>query len=398
MVTLIICIGLYAEKFEKFFGPLGFFLYNKYLELFGKIQIENEQSAGNSSIYFFIGNNKIETEELYKLENLHISDHLKKHAKPQSEKDIAFYLAGLIENKGNFSILPGVGEVLEIPFKEKDIFLAYFIKKIVGYGSVKKISKLSNNFGRWRSPSQSLLDKTESSQSFEDGGVIYILKHKEGLIKLLNLINGKFLSYKIINQLLINKFDVKFNINILPPYLINPSFLFVGRSQGGEGGARALPSGWREPGRSQSEGVDGARARAKAKRGEENFDLKSNYWLTGFADTIAKFQINMDKDILKASNLNLEFSIKYYNKELLELIQQTFGGNIIESENNFLYYTNNFKSAKLLIDYLDKFQLNSSNFVNYFKWRKVYRIVQRNEHVIDRGFIKISKIQKNLRD
>jgi hypothetical protein len=122
----------------------------------------------------------------------------------------------------------------------------------------------------------------------------------------------------------------------------------------------------------------------------------------------------MENDILQASNLKLEFSINYNNKELLELFQKTFGGKItvIESEltdqtqtqtkpqleENFLYSTFDFRSAKSLIDYLDKYQINSSNFVFYFKWRKVYRIIQRNEHVLERGFIKIAKTQKSLRD
>jgi hypothetical protein len=63
-----------------------------------------------------------------------------------------------------------------------------------------------------------------------------------------------------------------------------------------------------------------------------------------------------------------------------------------------LYNSINFQSAKLIVDYFDNFNLNTSKYINYLKWRKVYRIVQRKEHLTIKGITKIRKIQKNLRD
>src|SRR5713226_4223840 len=85
MVTLLINIGLYAGKFDYFLGPLNCKMHN----IVRKNPIENEQSAGNSDISDEI-NNLIQ-------ENDHISYHLLKHNKPETDEEFGYYLAGLIE-------------------------------------------------------------------------------------------------------------------------------------------------------------------------------------------------------------------------------------------------------------------------------------------------------------
>jgi len=305
MVTLLISIGLYAGKLDYFLGPLSFILL-------GKIQIENEKSAGNSDISDYM-NNLIQ-------ENYHISNHLIKHKKPKTDEEFGYYLAGLIESDGYFG-----DHKLEIAFREEDAFLAYYIKKQIGYGSILKLNNKNS--------------------------VRYVLKHTEGLKRVLNLVNGKFLTNNKINQILNHKYDLKFNITILPP---------------------------------------------------TNFDLKSNYWLAGFADADSSFVIIIAKSQTHNTGLSLrlEFKIKQKTNDLLELIQKTLGGNIyyLESEQLFCYNSNNFKSAKLVADYFDNYHLNSSKYIKYLKWRKVYRIIQRKEHLTIKGIEKIKNIQKNLRD
>jgi hypothetical protein len=305
MVTLLISIGLYAGKLEYFLGPLS-------LRLFGKIQIENEQSAGNSDL----------SDKIHNLiqENYHISDHLIKHEKPKTDEEFGYYLAGLIEGDGYF------GEhSFEITFNKKDAFLAYYIKKQIGYGSVLKLQNKNS--------------------------LRYILRHTEGLKRVLSLVNGKFLTENKINQLLNNKYDLKFNITILPP---------------------------------------------------TNFDLSSNHWLAGFTDTDGSFVVTLanSKTLVTDLSLRLEFKIKQKTNDLLELIKKTLDGNIyyLESEQLFYYNSTNLKSAKLIVDYFDNFHLNSSKYISYLKWRNVYRIIQRKEHLTIRGLEKIRKIQKNLRD
>jgi len=272
---------------------------------------ENKTKSNKSII-----TNKIEYNNIKEYNELEtISDHIFTHVRPNTNEELGYYLAGLIEGDGYF------GEhLLEIAFHENDTFLAYFIKKEIGYGSVL-------NLRHKRS-------------------VRYVLRHSEGLTKVLNLVNGKFLFKNKINQLFKHQWDKKFNITILPP---------------------------------------------------TNFYLLSNYWLAGFVDADGSFVITLANSKTHKSkfSVRLEFIIKQKNMELLELIKQTFGGHIyyLKSEELFYYNSISFKSAKSVINYFDKFQLISSKWVNYLKWRKIYRIIQRKEHLTIEGLNKIKHIK-----
>jgi hypothetical protein len=324
MVTLFPIIGLYAGNSIKFFGPLS-----KILTLLGKIQtlerdhnykenflnVVKEQSAGN--LVYFESNNEL---KFLISKNMYISDHLNKHLRPKSDEEFGYYLAGLIEGDGYFG-----DHKFEIAFNKEDTFLAYFIKKQIGYGSVFKLKNRNS--------------------------VRYVLRHSEGLKKVINLVNGKFLTNSKIDQLLKHKYNIKFNITILPP---------------------------------------------------TNFNLNSNHWLTGFTDAEGSFIINLAKSKTHKLilSLRLEFIIKQRNDKILKLIKKFLGGNLyfLNYEEIFYYNSSNFETAKNVVDYFDKFQLNSSKLIKYLKWRKAYRIVQRKEHLTLEGLNKIKKLQGNLRD
>ena len=74
---------------------------------------------------------------------------------------------------------------------DRDISLAYLIKKRIGYGNVYKIK-----------------DKK---------AVRYICKNKTGLSIILSLINGKFVSRFKYEQLIKHNYNKNFNFEILPP-------------------------------------------------------------------------------------------------------------------------------------------------------------------------------------
>src|SRR5688572_1452242 len=148
MVTLLLSIGLYAGKLEYFLGPLS----ELKQRLLGKIQTENEPSAGNSDLSYellkligilpqtvlvqsqeqeqipvlvqFSKQGEIPEPGVDTAEQYKISDHLGKHRKPETDKEFGYYLAGLIEGDGNFD-----AQNLEIAFHADDTFLAYWIKK-----------------------------------------------------------------------------------------------------------------------------------------------------------------------------------------------------------------------------------------------------------------------------
>jgi len=89
-----------------------------------------------------------------------ISVHVPTHKKELNDHEFGHYLAGLIDGDGHFSTLS-----LVIAFHSSDISLAYYLKKRLQFGNVYKVKgKHACNF---------------------------ILSKKEGLIKVLLLINGK---------------------------------------------------------------------------------------------------------------------------------------------------------------------------------------------------------------
>ena len=143
------------------------------------------QSAGN----LFLEKGTSETlcnEIITSHENIkNISLHLPKHLKPLNKNQFGYYLAGLIDGDGHFSSQ----EQLVVVFDEKSISVAYFLKKEIGFGHVKKVK-----------------DKK---------AYLFIISKQEGIVKVLNLINHKIRSDNKLNQiqnLLQNKNYINLNI------------------------------------------------------------------------------------------------------------------------------------------------------------------------------------------
>jgi len=102
-----------------------------------------------------------------------ISVHNSKHLKPISDNQFGHYLAGLIDGDGHFSSQ----QQLVIVFSGSDASLAYFIKERLGFGNVRKVK--------------------------DKNAYLLIISNREGLIKVINLINGKLRTSKY-NQVLYN--------------------------------------------------------------------------------------------------------------------------------------------------------------------------------------------------
>src|SRR5204863_9482335 len=122
------------------------------------------QSAGlkiNSKYLYFktseTTRNKISSIE--KIKN--IPNNKPKQIKLINNEDFEYYLAGLIDGDGHFSS----AEQLVIVFHILDVSLAYYIKKRLGYGSVKKVKNKK--------------------------AVIFVISSKKGLEVVFNLITGK---------------------------------------------------------------------------------------------------------------------------------------------------------------------------------------------------------------
>ncbi len=245
------------------------------------------------------------------------SIHVPKHLKPKHNIDFGHYLAGLIDGDGNFS----KALQLVLAFNELDASLAYFIKSYLGYGNIYKVKNKK--------------------------AIILVVSNRSGLLKILNLINGKIRSKNKLNQI---------NNNILvDPYF--KSFI--------------------------------------------DFSLNSeinlnNYWLSGFSDADASFQIKLINR-KNRTEVRLNFQIDQKKDDLLILIKNFVGGNIgyRKSQDSYYFGSTSFGSAKKVINYFDRFHLLSSKYVNYLKWRKAYIIIHNKDHLTEKGLNKLIKLKKN---
>nr|YP_009364335.1 LAGLIDADG endonuclease [Ophiocordyceps sinensis]ARF03425.1 LAGLIDADG endonuclease [Ophiocordyceps sinensis] len=255
------------------------------------------QSAGNAFIF------KSETSETIrdnteKIKN--ISIHLPTHLRPLNDEQFGHYLAGLIDGDGHFSCQ----QQLVIVFSSPDVQLAYYIKSIIGFGNVRKVK--------------------------DKNAYLYIISNREGIIKVLHLINKKL------------RTDNKFN-QVVNRILIDSKY-------------KDLNINWK-------------------KNTELRPENLNNHWLAGFCDADASFQIKIVNKINRPRpEVRLKLQIDQKSKDLLLLIKDIFGGYIgyRESQNSYYYESTDFGSAKKVIKYFDKYHLQSSKYRSYLKWRKAY--------------------------
>lgn len=290
------------------------------------------KSAGN---ILFIKNGTSETLRdgvVVNLENVkRVSNHVPKHLKPLNNEQLGYYLAGLIDGDGHFS----KAQQLVITFSSPDAFLAYYLKERLGYGNVRKVK--------------------------DKNAYLLILSNKKGMLNVINLINGKLKTEHRFNQV-----------------------------------------------------VNNVLSHTKYADQNSNFTIDSsknldNHWLAGFSDADASFQIKIIRRITRNKpeiRLNFQIALRSPASELgccadqksdllLNMIKEYLGGNIgyRKSQDTYYYGSTNFGSAKRVIEYFDRYHLQSRKHISYLRWRKVYRLIQDKEHLTDKGLSKILKIK-----
>lgn len=277
------------------------------------------QSADN---IYQINENRISETLRNKISLKKISIHVPTHRKPITDIEFGHYLAGLIDGDGHFSKTPQ----LVIVFNELDVSLGYYIKSKLGFGKIYKVKNKK--------------------------AILLVVSKLEGIVKVLELINGKIKNKSKIDQI---------NQNIL----INPYF-------------------------------------NKFLHFNSNpvFDL-NNYWLSGFTDADGSFQIKLIHRVKKAvsnTEVRLNFQIDQKIDYLLILIKDFIGGNIgyRKNKNTYYYGSTSFGSAKKVINYFDNYPLLSYKYLNYLKWRKAYIIIQNKEHLTTSGLEKLIKLKTSM--
>ncbi len=304
---------LYAGK-----ASISSFKYSLFIDIVKKLK-QWSQSAGNT---FILNSGTSETIRDNSENIKNISIHVPTHLKPLNDEQFGHYLAGLIDGDGHFSSQ----QQLVIVFSSPDVQLAYYIKEIIGFGHVKKV----NNKNAY----------------------LYIISNKDGIIKAINLINGKLRTF--------NKFNQVIN-NIL--------------------------------------------AHSKYTEQDINFEMNksndfNNHWIAGFSDADASFQIKIVNRVNKPrpAEIILNFQIDQKDKDVLLLIKDVFGGNLghRKSQDSYYYGSTSFGSAKKVINYFDTFHLQSRKHINYLKWRKAYIIIQEKGHLTESGIDKITKLKNSM--
>ena len=303
---------LYAGK-----ASISSFKYSLFIDIVKKLK-QWSQSAGNAFIL------KSGTSETIRnnTENINnISIHVPTHLKPLNDTQFGHYLAGLIDGDGHFSSK----QQLVIVFSSPDVQLAYYIKEMIGFGHVNKVK--------------------------DKNAYLYIISNKDGIIKAVNLINGKLRTLNKFNQVINN-------------ILAHPKYL------------------------------------------EENIEFKindsndfNNHWIAGFSDADASFQIKVvNREDKVKPEIRLNFQIDQKDNNVLLLIQEVFGGNIgyRKSQDTYYYGSTSFGSAKKVINYFDHFHLQSSKQINYLKWRKAYIMVQEKKHLTETGIDNIIKLKNSM--
>lgn len=290
---------------------------------------QRSQFAGNFIAGFFINlikglineSDKSTSETLRSKSKIKlISFHVPTHLKPTTDNDFGHYLAGLIDGDGHFSS----AMQLVIVFHSLDASLAYYIKERLGFGNVRKVKNKK--------------------------AVILVISKREGILKVLSLINGKIRSHNKLDQINKNIFSNSYYS------LQNTTLAF-----------------------------------------DINVDQDlNNGWLAGFSDADGSFQIKLINKI--KTEVRLNFQIDQKNKDLLLLIKNFLGGNIgfRKSKNTYYYGSTSFGSAYNVINYFDHFHLLSSKHINYLKWRKAYICIQNREHLKDLGLEKITKLKNTM--
>ena len=290
-------------------ASISSFEYSLFIDMVKKLK-QWSQLAGNILVLQSVTSETIRdnTEDIK-----NISINVPTHLKPLNDEQFGHYLAGLIDGDGHFSSK----QQLVIVFSSPDVKLAYYIKEVIGYGHVNKVK--------------------------DKNAYLYIISKKEGIIKTINLINGKLRTF--------NKFNQVIN-NIL--------------------------------------------AHQKFKEEEIEFKFNDsndlyNHWIAGFADADASFQIKiLNRDNRPRPEIRLNFQIDQKDNDVLLLIKEVFGGflsyNKLKEE--YTYSSYSYGSARKIIKYFDSYHLLSNKHVHFLQWRKSYILAQKGKFIDIRKYYK----------
>ena len=122
----------------------------------------------------------------------------------------------------------------------------------------------------------------------------------------------------------------------------------------------------------------------------------NNYWLAGLMDSKGRLEIGLEREGgVGKVELRLEIGLKGGEGLLRKVREYLKGGSVLRDEEGEMgiYRNAGMGGVYRVIGYLDKYKMRSRRYVSYLKYRKVYRIVTRGEHMTERGIKKIESIR-----
>ena len=288
----------------------------------------------------------------------YLSAHRPKHKPPEPNDTIklGFFLAGLIDSDGHINKQPQ----LMIAFHSSEVRCAYWVKSVIGYGSVRKV---------------------KAKQAYT-----YVLAHSDGLRKVAELVHNKLRHPNKIHQYntrLAQSYGLK-HTSFQPLPILSNHWL-AGFILG-----------------------DGSFAiRVLFQRGKATIEGSAlSFSKGGGSIPLRGTKSHSPKGIGRAfrSNLRpfpeirLECKVDQKYKTLLEPIQEAIGGYIGHRKplDTYYYSTVSFRSASKLLHYLDQYQLIGPKYTQYVLWRRAFLIIQEKRHLSPYGVNLIKGIQSRI--
>jgi hypothetical protein len=256
-----------------------------------------------------------------------------------SSLNFSHYITGLIEGDGTI-IVPKTeksakGKLnypsIQITFDLRDLPLAMIIQKELGYGT---------------------LSRTKGVNAYR-----FTVNDKEGIVYLVSVLNGQFRTVKINDFYLLIDF-----LNARYPTL------------------------------------------NLEKRGLDRSSFSNNSWLSGFIDADGLFFVRSNKlklstgfeivqtirDKKGRKKNEIMNKISEYLKVNLKLVNKKY----CKGLDQYLIRFSNLNSNLILIDYLDKYPLFSSKYLNYLDYMQVVDLIKNKKHKENSLFI--NNIKKNM--
>lgn len=179
----------------------------------------------------------------------------------------------------------------------------------------------------------------------------FVIRKTAGLAKVLALTNGKFVTPFKIQQLLNHKYDILHNptnLTILPPL---------------------------------------------------NHIHLDSYWLAGFIDGDGSLGIFQAKSLTHRLKTSVRLEVKFSQKEslVLNLIKEVLGGSIhLDKKGITRLNITSMTNLSRIILYLDRYSLQSEKYLQYFIFRRTYRMIEKKEHLTLVGLTKIKQFKERL--